>query len=326
MLSTADISIRTTAATGLRHVAAPVRFVAAELALFASIYVGYLAVRSSSVGSRGEAVANARDLIALEQAAGLSYEAWLQGAASALHGFFSAYYMLGFGPVILATAVWMATRRRDVYRRFRTVLLVSIAIATIGYVAYPAAPPRMIPELGIADTVGLSGSHDEGSFAGVKFNPYAAMPSMHVGWSLVVGIFGYQAARRRFTKALFAAHPAIMAVTVTATGNHYFVDSIAGALVALTAVGVVYLAAQARPVPALVAATRRRLAAAPALTLAPAALPAPAAATARTPAASLTIAPPRIGTGAMRAMRLSAGLPGWATTAARAPVACPQRC
>jgi hypothetical protein len=324
MLSTADISFRTTAATGLRHVAAPVRFVAAELALFASIYVGYLAVRSSSVGSRGEAVANARDLIALEQAAGLSYEAWLQAAAASAHGFFSAYYMLGFGPVIFATAVWMATRRRDVYRRFRTVLLVSIAIATIGYVAYPAAPPRMIPELGIADTVGLSGSHDEGSFAGVKFNPYAAMPSMHVGWSLVVGIFGYQAARRRFTKALFAAHPAIMAVTVTATGNHYFVDSIAGALVALTAVAIVYLAAHA--VPATVAATRRRLAAAPARTRPTATVAAPAASTVPTPTASLTITPPRVATGAMRAMRLSAGLPGWATAAARAPVACPQHC
>jgi hypothetical protein len=324
MLSTADISIRTTAATGLRHVAAPVRFVAAELALFASIYVGYLAVRSSSVGSRGEAVANARDLIALERVAGVSHEAALQGAVASLHGFFSAYYMLGFGPVIFATAVWMATRRRDVYRRFRTVLLVSIAIATIGYVAYPAAPPRMIPQLGIADTVGLSGSHDEGSFAGVKFNPYAAMPSMHVGWSLVVGIFGYQAARRRFTKTLFAAHPAIMAVTVTATGNHYFVDSIAGALVALTAVAMVYLAAHA--VPATVAATRRRLAAAPARTRPTATVAAPAASTVPTPTASLTITPPRVATGAMRAMRLSAGLPGWATAAARAPVACPQHC
>jgi hypothetical protein len=324
MLSTADISIRNTAATGLRHVAAPARFIAAELALFASIYLGYLAVRSSSVGSRGEAVANARDLVALEQAAGLSYEAWLQAAAASLHGFFSAYYMLGFGPVIFATAVWMATRRRDVYRRFRTVLLVSIAIATIGYVAYPAAPPRMIPELGIVDTVGLSGSHDEGSFAGVKFNPYAAMPSMHVGWSLVVGIFGYQAARRRFTKALFVAHPAIMAVTVTATGNHYFVDSLAGALVTVTAIGIVYLAAHA--LPATVAATRRRLAAAPTLTLAPAALPAPAAATVRTPAASFATAPPRLATGAMRAMRLSAGLPGWAAAAARTPITCPQRC
>jgi hypothetical protein len=147
---------------------------------------------------------------------------------------------------------------------------------------------------------------------------------MHVGWSLVVGIFGYQAARRRFTKALFAAHPAIMAVTVTATGNHYFVDSIAGALVALTAVAMVYLAAHA--VPATVAATRRRLAAAPARTRPTATVAAPAASTVPTPTASLTITPPRVATGAMRAMRLSAGLPGWATAAARAPVTCPQHC
>ena len=52
------------------------------------------------------------------------------------------------------------------------------------------APPRLVEGLGIADTVGLSGGHDEGSFMGVSFNPYAAMPSMHVGWSLLVGIAG----------------------------------------------------------------------------------------------------------------------------------------
>jgi len=90
-----------------------------------------------------------------------------------------------------------------------------------------------VPGLGIADTVGLD--RDGSSFAGVPYNPYAAMPSMHVGWSLLVGLFAIQAANSLLVRLFFAAHPAVMAVAVTATGNHYFLDSVAGAAIALAA-------------------------------------------------------------------------------------------
>jgi hypothetical protein len=62
---------------------------------------------------------------------------------------------------------------------------------------------------------------------------------MHVGWSLLVGLIGFRVARRRVVKALFLLHPLFMALTVTATGNHYFLDSVVGALVALSAVAIV---------------------------------------------------------------------------------------
>jgi membrane-associated phospholipid phosphatase len=109
-------------------------------------------------------------------------------------------------------------------------------------VLLPTAPPRLVEGLGIADTVGLAG-HDSGSFAGIKFNPYAAMPSMHVGWSLLVGLIGFRVARRTWLRMLFAVHPILMALTVTATGNHYFLDSIVGIAVAVTALAIV----QTRP-------------------------------------------------------------------------------
>ena len=103
-----------------------------------------------------------------------------------LEGFFSAYYMLGFGPVIVEPARLAGGRAPRLYVQLRTLLFVSLAIALIVYVAFPTAPPRLVPGLGIADTVGLAG-HDTGSFAGVRFNPYAAMPSLHVGWSVLAG-------------------------------------------------------------------------------------------------------------------------------------------
>src|SRR5206468_136060 len=126
-------------------------------------------------------------------------------------------------------------RDRPLYRDLRTLLLTSLGFAVVGYLTYPTAPPRLVPGLGISDTVGLS-AHDTGSIAGIRFNPYAAMPSMHVGWSLLVGVFGFRASRSRWLKAFFAVHPLIMVLTVTATGNHYFVDSIGGAAAALAAI------------------------------------------------------------------------------------------
>jgi membrane-associated phospholipid phosphatase len=225
------------------------RFAGFELALWAGLYGAYLTLRDVAIADPERAFAHASSLIQLERAAGLFHEASLQAALAWGHGFFSAYYMLCFAPLLAVTLVWLGLRHRDRYRQLRTLLLLSLGIAAVFYVLYPTAPPRLVPGLGIADTVGLA-SHDTGSFGGVRFNPYAAMPSMHVGWSLLVGLVGFRTARRLPVRAFFALHPLVMAVAVTVTGNHYFVDSLVGAGVALTAVALVALArgvARARP-------------------------------------------------------------------------------
>jgi hypothetical protein len=211
------------------------RFAAFELLVWASLYPAYLAIRGCSIDDGKGAVAHATSLIHLERATGLMHEADVQSLFHPVVDAFSAYYMLGFGPLIATTLVWLGIRHRDLYRRLRTLLFTSLGLAVIGYVFYPTAPPRLVPGLGIADTVGLS-SHDTGSVAGIRFNPYAAMPSMHVGWSVLVGIFGFRAARSKWLKAFFVAHPVLMVLTVTATGNHYFVDAIGGIAAALAAI------------------------------------------------------------------------------------------
>jgi ABC-type branched-subunit amino acid transport system permease subunit len=214
------------------------RFALAELLLWASLYPAYLAARGATIEDPDDAKANAARLIDLERALWLFHEERLQSVLSVAAGFFSAYYMVGFGPLIAAVLFWFGLRRREHYRDLRTLLFVSLAIAVVLYVLYPTAPPRLVSGLGISDTVGLAG-HDTGSFAGIRFNPYAAMPSMHVGWSLLVGLVGWRAVSSRVGRGLFALHPAVMAITVTATGNHYFVDSIAGATIAVVAVALV---------------------------------------------------------------------------------------
>jgi hypothetical protein len=213
------------------------RFIAGELVLWAAVYGAYLGLRAIAIAGESRAFRNAHHVIGAERALGLSQEADAQSALHPAEPLLSTYYMLGFAPLILTALVWLAWRRRDVYRSLRTALLCSIAMAAVVHLAFPVAPPRMIAGLGISDWVGLSGGHDSGSFAGIRFNPYAAMPSMHVGWSLLIGIAAWRVLPGRL-KALGLLHPAMMVLAVTATGNHYLLDAIAGAVVALAGLGV----------------------------------------------------------------------------------------
>jgi hypothetical protein len=190
-------------------------------------------------------MAHATRLIDLERTLDLFHESGLQQLVGSAVQFLSIYYMVGFAPLIATVLVWLGSRHRAHYRDLRTLLFVSLGIAVVFYVLYPTAPPRLVPALGIADTVGMAG-HDTGSFAGIRFNPYAAMPSMHVGWSLLIALIGFRATSSHVLRALFVVHPLVMTVTVTATGNHYFVDSIAGASAALAAVAAVALYRRSR--------------------------------------------------------------------------------
>ncbi len=206
-------------------------FVGAELLMWVAFYGAYLAIRGFAIGAEPTAMSNAHGLIDVERALGIFQEARIQDWFSPVVDLLSLYYMLGFGPLVGVVLIWLAAADRVTYKWLRTALFVSVAIAGVIHVLLPMAPPRLVEGLGIADTVGLSGGHDEGSFMGISFNPYAAMPSMHVGWSLLIGVAGFRAARSWPLRAFFAAHPAVMTLTVVATGNHYLLDAAAGATV-----------------------------------------------------------------------------------------------
>jgi len=207
------------------------RFAVVELGVWAAVYGSYLAVRGLTIGSPKAALAHAVDVVDIERAVGIFREDAVQQHLAPLTGVLSTYYVLGFAPLIAVMTIWLGLRRRGLYRRLRNALLVSVSMATFAYVFFPTAPPRLAG-LGIADTVGMS-AHDTGSLFGIRFNPYAAVPSMHVGWSVVIAYFGCQAVRRPILRALFLAHPVVMALAVTATGNHFFFDCITGAAVAV---------------------------------------------------------------------------------------------
>jgi PAP2 superfamily len=134
--------------------------------------------------------------------------------------------------VVGLAVLWVYLRRHDGFVRFRNSILLANVVGLVFYAVYPTAPPRLLG-LGFVDT------HRDGLVSLVA-NPYAAMPSLHAADSLIVGIVLASLVRNRVAKAFWAVWPAWVWFAVMATGNHFWLDCVAGALVALLAMTVVY--------------------------------------------------------------------------------------
>ncbi len=127
--------------------------------------------------------------------------------------------------------------------------VVSMGLALVGYTLFPTAPPRMFPEHGFVDTItDFSNVNHDSTLAKIFINPYAAVPSMHCAFAMMIGCTGAIVCRNRFAKAFWAAWPLLIAWVVIVTGNHYWVDVALGWMVAATSALVAHrLLARARP-------------------------------------------------------------------------------
>jgi membrane-associated phospholipid phosphatase len=143
--------------------------------------------------------------------------------------------------VVGLALLWVYLRRHEAFTRFRNAILLANVIGLVGYVVLPTAPPRMFPDLGFDDTLAQFATLNHGSGL-VNFiaNPYAAMPSLHAGDALILGVVLFGVSRNWVAKAFWAVWPAWVWFSVMATGNHFWLDVVAGVLVALVALGVVY--------------------------------------------------------------------------------------
>ena len=148
-------------------------------------------------------------------------------------------YWLSQFAVVGVTLLWVYFKHHDRFADFRNWLIGANLVGLLGYVLMPTAPPRMFPEWGFSDTLAeyASVSHDSGLIAFAS-NPYAAMPSLHAMDALIVGIVMASVCRSRIARVLWLAWPAWVTFAVMGTGNHYWLDCVAGFGVALL-VGVV---------------------------------------------------------------------------------------
>jgi membrane-associated phospholipid phosphatase len=143
--------------------------------------------------------------------------------------------------VVGLALLWVYLRRTHAFTRFRNAILLANVIGLVGYVLLPTAPPRMFPDLGFDDTLSQFASLNHGSgLVNFVANPYAAMPSLHAADALIVGIVLFAVCRNWFGKAVWALWPAWVWFSVMATGNHFWLDVLAGVVVALVALSVIY--------------------------------------------------------------------------------------
>jgi hypothetical protein len=214
----------------------------AELLFVIPAYTLYQFVRGAVHGKAGDAFDNASKLITIERHLGIFHEAFLQQLIlpkAWIVDFFNYLYIWGHLPVIIAVAVWLYARHRGNYALFRNAFLISGLIALIGFSTVPLAPPRYMPEFGFTDTIVHAQSYY--AFQNPKIvNQYAAMPSLHFGWDLLVAIaIGYNV-KRWWLRGMSVLMPFVMLGGIVLTANHYFLDAAAGALVSMLGLGLAY--------------------------------------------------------------------------------------
>lgn len=207
-----------------------------EVGLILLVVVAYLLTRTIDVDRPEDAFEHARAILAFENWASLNPEVALQSLA--LHypwlmSMVNVIYLWAHIPVLVAVAIWLYRQHPQGYAWFRTAFLCSAALGLTIYVMVPVAPPRFMP--GFVDTLKLTGMSIDSSAAGSIYNPYGAMPSLHVAWESLAGVALLRYARSWPLKLAGAALPIAMTLIVLMTGNHYLLDTIAGMLIAAIA-------------------------------------------------------------------------------------------
>lgn len=236
-----------------------------ELALIRVGYTAYSEIRTVAAGGRDTAEKHGDQVYSLEQFLHIDVEHWVNHAVvkvSWLQDFFDFYYTTFHFFVPLGILGVLYARRPVDYRWARSALGFGTLLALVGFWLYPLAPPRLMPDLGFIDTVhGVQdfSQPDYGALTALT-NQYAAMPSLHFGWSLWCGIVIVALAPKWWMKALGTLHPLFTISAIVATGNHWILDAVGGAVVIGTGFGLVHLLSGPRPrtIPAFAAAEDAR--------------------------------------------------------------------
>ena len=212
---------------------------------FAIVLLGivvYFGVRGLTESGPAAALDHAADVLAFEQAISLDQEQRLQDLfidQDWLITLANWIYIWGHWPVITVVMVWLAFRHRVVFLRLRNAMIASGGIGLIIFATYPVAPPRLTGT-GLVDTVTQRSEAYRVLQPPAFVNQYAAMPSLHVGWDLLVGLAVASAASTTVLRWIGRLMPVLMTVAVVLTANHYLIDAVAGAALALVGLAVAY--------------------------------------------------------------------------------------
>ena len=207
-----------------------------EILLIGGAYLVYELVRSLSAGRVVDAFENTELVVRVEQALGIFAELNVQVAVlsySGLVDFFSLWYFWGHFPLIGGFAIFSFYRHNKDYVWARNAVFLAGGVGLIFYLSFPVAPPRLIPGGGFVDTLRdvFALQYDDSSL----INEFAAVPSLHQGFAVIMGGAFYRIIGGRAGTVVLVTLPAIMFMSIVVTANHWFIDAVLGAMVALLA-------------------------------------------------------------------------------------------
>jgi len=215
-----------------------------QCSLFGGAYLLYRLVEGIVGGNTSVAFAHARELISLERSMHIFVEPAIQGWATSGHLLvvIAAYvYINAQTTILIALLLYLYIAHNRSYYFVRNMLFVGMAIGLIGYGLFPTAPPRFLPEWGFIDSINVvTGGGANSTIANVFFNPYAAVPSMHVACAVMLGWTLSRLVRRRVAKVFWAMWPLFITFMTVITGNHFLIDAVLGVVVA----GISFVAAR----------------------------------------------------------------------------------
>ncbi|HEX6934354.1 MAG TPA: phosphatase PAP2 family protein [Streptosporangiaceae bacterium] len=219
-----------TARTARRMVASG-RF-AREAALVVGLFALWQFAGSFSVMGPDGALGRAQWLWDAERAMRLPSEAWLQRLVlphPLLMQVFNLYYDILHFPVLIACLIWLFIWHRDRYGPFRITLAVFTGLCLLIQLI-PVAPPRMLTGIGMVDSAALYGQSVYSSAGGFEADQLSAMPSVHVGWAILVAIAVITVVRSRW-RWLALLYPVLTTIAVVVTANHFWLDGVAAGIV-----------------------------------------------------------------------------------------------
>src|SRR3954452_5388318 len=224
-----------------------------QLLVFAAAYYAYRLVRGAIDGhTTAAAFEHAPAASGVERSLHLFVEPAVQAWGTSkpwLIDFASWMYVNAHLPLMIGSLIWLYVFRNRAFYFVRNVFVVAMGLALLGYLFFPTAPPRLFREWGFEDSVSnFLGFNTDTSATSALVNPFAAIPSMHVCFALVIGFSLARLVRPRPLKVAWALYPVLMTFVVVVTANHWWMDAALGALTALVSVTVAQsLLARARP-------------------------------------------------------------------------------
>ncbi|MFD7440839.1 phosphatase PAP2 family protein [Streptomyces sp. NPDC059909] len=223
-----------------------------EILLIAVSYWTYSLIRNAVPEQKVQALRNADWIWDAENALGIAVEQTVNHAVNSVTWLvvtMNYYYATLHFLVTIGVLVWLYRRHPGRYAAARSVIFATTGVALVGYYLYPLAPPRLMNGQNFIDTVLVH--HTWGSMASGNLknmsNQYAAMPSMHIGWSLWCGLIIVALASAPWAKVLGVLYPTLTLIVIVATANHFWLDAVGGLMCLAFGYGVSYVLYGAMP-------------------------------------------------------------------------------